>query len=390
MRKSDLLGRVRRLDPAFLFMGILLTVCVSLPGARAQSGEPIKIGGMFSTTGIIAGSGSEALSGAQILIEEVNAAGGINGSPVQLVHTDDELRPEQAVSQLKRLIQRERVLAIAGPASTVVSASLSPILNESKIAAVGCICFMGPITPYEFSTFPLFGIMSNLGEFAKARNVKKIGVISQAGSLAELVQRTQLPVLEKLGFEIVGFEQFQASDTDLTPLLARLQSKGAELIFAAASGAPAALIAKNFKQVGYPGTYWTYGGNATASFINLVGEAGDVVNMGGYKILVYRELPDSDPIKARLTSFAEKYVKKTGKEPGLYAAYGYDTALSLTEAIRVAEPDREKIRDALETQKNLRTLNGLINRSAMEHNGMETDWVKVRLNVAEKRYQLAQ
>ncbi len=359
-------------------------------GGGAQSGEPIKIGGMFSTTGIIAGSGSEALSGAQILIEEVNAAGGINGSPVQLVHADDESRPEQAVSQLKRLIQRERVLAIAGPASTVVSASLSPILNESKIAAVGCICFMGPITPYEFSTFPLFGIMSNLGEFAKARNVKKIGVISQAGSLAELVQRTQLPVLEKLGFEIVGFEQFQASDTDLTPLLARLQSKGAELIFAATSGAPAALIAKNFKQVGYPGTYWTYGGNATASFINLVGEAGDVVNMGGYKILVYRELPDSDPIKARLTSFAEKYVKKTGKEPGLYAAYGYDTALSLTEAIRVAEPDRDKIRDALETQKNLRTLNGLINRSAMEHNGMETDWVKVRLNVAEKRYQLAQ
>jgi branched-chain amino acid transport system substrate-binding protein len=381
----------RRLSYAIAISGLLFGLCSSISGAGAQSSEePIKIGGMFSTTGILAGSGSEALAGAQILIEEVNSSGGVNGKPVQLVAVDDESRPEQGVSQLKRLIQRERVTAIAGPASTVVSASLSPILNESKVAAVGCICFLGPITPYEFSTFPLSGIMSNLGQFATGRNVKKIGVISQAGALAELVQRTQLPLLEKLGFEIVGFEQFQASDTDVTPLLARLQSKGAELIFAAGSGAPAALIAKNFKQVSYPGIFWTYGGNATASFINLVGDAGDIVNMGGYKILVYRELPDSDPMKARLTSFAEKYVKKTGKEPGLYAAYGYDTALSLVEAIRVAGPDREKIRDALEAQKNLRTLNGLINRSATEHNGMETDWVKVRLNVAEKKYQLTQ
>ena len=385
------LARARRAGAALLLSAALISMYAPIPVARAQAnGEPIKIGGMFSTTGSLAGLGSEALAGAQILVEEVNAAGGIGGRPIQLVHTDDESRPEQAVSQLKRLIQRDQVVAIAGPASTVVSASLSPILNESKIAAIGCICFLGKITTYEFSTFPLFGIMSTLGDFAKANNVKKIGVLSQAGALAELVQRTQVPFLEKLGFEIVGFEQFQATDTDLTPLLARLQSKGAELIFAGASGAPSALIAKNFKQVSYPGVFWTYGGNATASFINLVGAAGDVVNMGGYKILIYRELPDSDPMKTRLTSFAEKYVKKTGKEPGLYSAYGYDTALSLVEAIRVAGPDREKIRDALEAQTNLRTLNGVIDRSATEHNGMKTDWVKIRVNVAEKRYQLAE
>ena len=390
MKIMHLLGMSRRTALALLLSGMTAAYGASISGANAETrGEPIKIGAIFSTTGNFAGLGSEALAGAQILVEEINAAGGINGRPLQLIHADDESRPEQAVSQLKRLLQRERVVAIAGPASTGVSATLSPILNESKVAAVGCICFMGPITRYEFSSFPLYGIMDTLGEFAKSRNVKKIGAISQAGALAELVKKTQLPVLEKLGYEIVGFEQFQANDTDLTPLLARLQSKGAQMIFAAASGAPVALIAKNFKQVNYPGVFWTYGGNATATFINLVGDAADVVNMGGYKILVYRELPDSDPVKAKLTSFAEKYVKKTGKEPGLYAAFGYDTALSLTEAIRVAGADREKIRDALEAQKNLRTLNGVINRSDKQHNGLETDWVKVRVNAAEKKYQLA-
>ena len=84
----------------------------------------------------------------------------------------------------------------------------------------------------------------------------------------------------------------------------------------ARSGAPSALIAKNFKQVSYPGIFWTYGGNATASFINLVGAAGDIVNMGGYKILIYRELPDSDPMKARLTSFRGKVREEDRKGAG--------------------------------------------------------------------------
>ncbi|MGB6119300.1 MAG: ABC transporter substrate-binding protein [Mesorhizobium sp.] len=365
-------------------------IAAGMPAAVAQSGDPINVGAIFSTTGNFAGAGSEALAGVQILVEEVNAAGGIDGRPIKLVHVDDESRPELAVSQVKRLIQRDEVVAVAGPASTVLSASMSPVLNESKVAGVGCICFVGPISTYEFSTFPLAGVMDTLGQFATSKGAKKIGVITQAGALAELVQNTQLPLLVKQGFEVVGVEHFQANDTDVTPLLARLQSGGAELIFAAASGASAALLAKNFKQISYPGTFWTYGGNATAAFLDLVGEAGDVVNMGGYKILVYRDLLDTDPMKVRLTKFAEAYHAKTGKEPGLYATFGYDTALSIVEAIRVAGPDREKVREALETQTGVSGLNGPISRSAEQHNGLNTDWISVRVDVANKRYVPAQ
>ena len=96
MNMINLSNRVRVSTLAVLFSGVAVAICVSIPGTRAQSsGEPIKIGGMFSTTGILAGSGSEALAGAQILIEEVNAAGGINGRPLQLVYADDESRPNK-------------------------------------------------------------------------------------------------------------------------------------------------------------------------------------------------------------------------------------------------------------------------------------------------------
>jgi len=351
--------------------------------------DPIKVGALLSTTGVLAPAGSDALPAAQIFIDEVNASGGINKRRVELVHADDESRPERAVALLKRLIQRDRVIGVIGPASTIVSASLSPIFNEDKIPVVGCICFVGKITPYEFSAFPLQGIMDTLIRFAGTSKVSRVGVITQAGSLAELVKNTQLPALEKGGLKVVGVEQMQQNDTDVTPLLARLKGAGAELVFGALSGTTATLAAKNFKQMAYPGVFWTYGGNASKQFIELVGSAGDVVNMGGYKILVYRELPDSDPQKAAITKFAEKFIARTGRDPGLYAAFGYDAAASMIEAIRAAGDDPVKIRDALEQQRNLQVMNGVITRSEVQHNGLATEWIPLRVDTAKKTFTMA-
>ncbi len=362
----------------------LLVAVLGVPHAGAQSakpsGEPIRIGVLFSTTGTLGQLGSESLPGAQILVDEVNAAGGINGRPVVLVHADDESRPEQAVPLTKRLIQRDRVVAIAGPLSTSISAGMSPIVNESRVPAVGCICGVGALTPFEFSIMPLLGLLHEQAQFAKANKVSKVGVITQAGALAELIKATQVPLLEKEGISVVGFEQFQPGDTDVTALLARLRAQGAQQIYAAATGTPAALIAKNFKQVSFPGHYWTFGGNASRQFISLVGDASDVVNMSGYKILVYKQLPGSDPMKARLTAFAKKYIAKTGREPGYHATFGYDTLLSIAEGLRKSGPDRERLRDALETQSGVQTLNGPINRSAKDHNGVAPEWVSLRID----------
>jgi branched-chain amino acid transport system substrate-binding protein len=373
-----------------LLIGAMSLALLSSGAAWPQArNEPIRIGALFSTTGILAPYGSDTLPAAQIVIDELNAAGGINKRLIELIAVDDESRPERAVALAKRLIQRDKVVAVAGPMSTIVSASLSPIFNESKIPALGCICFLGKITPYEFSMFPLEGLMETQIKFAKTNRVTKVGVISQAGSLAELVKNTQVPVLEKGGLTIVGFEQMQQNDTDVTPLLARLRSAGAELIFAGLSGTTTTLVAKNFKQMAYPGLFWTYGGNASKTFIDLVGSAGDIVNMGGYKILVYKELPDSDPQKLSITRFAEKFIAKTGREPGIHAAFGHDTAVSLIEAIKVAGDDPVKIRDALENQKNLQVMNGVINRNPGQHNGLLTDYVPVRIDPVKKAFIIA-
>jgi branched-chain amino acid transport system substrate-binding protein len=353
---------------------------------RVLAAEPIKIGVMLATTGQLGSSGTEGLAGAQIFVEETNAKGGVNGRPLVLVHMDHQSKPELAVSGAKRLIQQDKVVGLIGPESTVVGAAISAVVNENKIPVVGCICYTGPITPYEFSVFPLHGLPENQVRFAKERNVSRLGIITQAGAQAEVVKRDHIPVFEREGLAVVAFEQFQPGDADLTPLLAKLRSKGAQQVYVAALGAPATMAPKNFKQLNFSGYFWTWPGNANQAFIEAVGEAGDVVNLGGTKILVYRDLPGSDPDKARLTEFARKYMVKTGREPGTHAGFGYDMMLSMANAIAKGGDNPQRIREALETQTGLLGMNGTINRSPKDHNGLTAYWINVRIDTKAKRF----
>jgi branched-chain amino acid transport system substrate-binding protein len=355
-------------------------------GASQPSANPIKIGALFSTTGTLAPFGNDALPGAQIFVEEINAKGGINGRPIELVFVDDESKPEQTVTAAKRLIQQDRVVAIAGPVSQVVTAAALPVIAESRIPSLNCGCIVGPMESFQFTTFPSLNMMKNQAEFAKAHGVTEIAVIAQAGALADTIKAQNVPDLEAEGIKIIAFEQFQTTDTDLTPVLAKVRELGAKQVYVAASGVQAATAAKNFKQMNYPGSYWTFAGNANDTFINLVGDAADIVNVAGTKILVYKELPDSDPSKARLAAFAQKYVAKTGREPGTYGAFFYDVMASLADAIQKAGDSPDKIRDALETQSNLQVLNGVVNRNPKEHNGLSPEWLSVGIDPVSKKF----
>jgi branched-chain amino acid transport system substrate-binding protein len=285
----------------------------------------------------------------------------------------------------KRLVEQDKVVAIAGPASTAVSASAQEYADQAKIPMVGCICLTGKMTPYTFSTFPLVHQVDQASKVAESKGLTKVAILTQAGSLGDVRRTQDVPAFERNGMTVVGFEQLQPSDTDATALLARMKADGAELFYLAANGGLAATAVKNYKSLGYSGFLWTWAGNANFAFINLVGDAGDVVAVQGLKILVYKDLPDSDTAKAALTAFAKDYVAKTNREPAVYSGVGYDAMLSIGEALKSVGPDSEKIRSALETQK-LDGLNGPIARSVNEHNGLTPVWLTLKIDVADKKF----
>jgi branched-chain amino acid transport system substrate-binding protein len=353
-------------------------------------GDPIKIGALLSTTGTFAPFGTDALPGAQVAVDEINAKGGINGRQLELINIDDESKPEQTVTAAKKLIQQEKVVAIVGPVSQAVTSAAAPVMDDAKIPSLSCNCTYGPIKPYQFTTFPTINMQNNQADYAKSHGLDEIAIVAQAGALADQIKATNVPDLEAAGIKVMAFEQFQSTDTDLTPVLAKVRSMGAKQVYVAASGVQAATAAKNFKQMNYPGYYWTFAGNANDSFINLVGDAADVVTLAGTKILVYQDLPDSDPAKARLTDFAQRFKAKAGKEPGTYAAFFYDNVMSLADGIQKAGTDPEKLRQALENQQGLQVLDGVINRTPQEHNGLIPEWLSIGIDPVAKKFIIKQ
>lgn len=391
MSRSSVSGRLRR--PLAITVAALLFATACAPGSQPTGGAtPIKIGAIYSTTGPVAGLGEDEYVGAQVAVEEINAKGGIlGGRKIELVFVNDESKPENGVSGAKRIIDQDKVVGIVGPASVIIGTAIQPVADEKKVPMVSGMGKVGEISPYSYALFPIADQTVPFTKLAKDRGYTKVGVIAQAGAVAETVKSTVLPPVEK-EMQLVGFEQIQPTDSDLTPVLAKLKSAGAQMFFVPTTGQQVGIAAKNFKQLGLQsqGFFATTAQNANLSLIDVAGEATDIVNISGTKIFIYKDLPDSDPAKAGLTRFADAYTKKANRQPTLVAALGYDMVLSLTEAMKTANStDGEKVKAALDNQKGLKTLTGTITRGPTEHNGMVADWVLMRIDPAAKRFLLA-
>ncbi|MEK7214367.1 MAG: ABC transporter substrate-binding protein [Chloroflexota bacterium] len=371
---------------------LLLSACAPAgQPAASGGGAPIMIGAIYSTTGPVAGLGQDEYDGAQIFVEEINAAGGILGRKIELVFGNDESKADVGLSIAKKIIEQDKVVGIVGPASVIIGTAVQPVADEKKIPMVSGMGKVGDISPYSYALFPIADQTVPFTKLAKEKGYTKVGVIGQAGPVAESIKSTVLPPIEK-EMQLVGFEQIQPADTDMTPVLAKLKSLGAQMYFVPTTGQQVAIAAKNFKALGLQngGIFTTTAQNANASLIDVAGDAADIINLSGTKIFIYKDLPDSDPLKAKLTKFADAYIKKTNRQPTLLSALGYDMVLSLTEAIKTANStDGEKLKAALDNQKGLKTLTGAITRGPAEHNGMVADWVLMRIDVANKRFMLA-
>ena len=106
-----LLGLVRQTVAVVVASSLLFSACApAAQPATGGGGAPIKIGAIYSTTGPVAGLGQDEYDGAQVFVEEINAAGGILGRKIELVFGNDESKPDVGLSIAKRIIEQDKVV----------------------------------------------------------------------------------------------------------------------------------------------------------------------------------------------------------------------------------------------------------------------------------------
>ena len=355
----------------------LAAVCVLTLSMAAQAQtEPIKIGAIFSVSGPASFLGAPEKKTAEMLVEKINASGGIAGRKLVLIVKDSEGVAEKATSFAKQLIDEEKVLAIIGPSTSGESLAIKGLCQEGKTILLSCAAaekIVDPIAPYVFKT-PQKDSDAARWIFQTMRDmkIKRIGVIVSNDGFGIAGKAQIEKIAPEYGLQIAIAETYDKGATDLTGVLNKIKGEKVEGLVNWSIVPAQALVAKNMKQIGFNVPLFQSHGFGNIKYVQAGGEAVNGTLFPASRILVADLLPDTHPQKALLMAYKKAYEGQYKEDASAFGGYAYDAILILSEAVRKAgTTDREKVRAAIENLKGFVGTVGVFNFSKTDHSGLD-------------------
>ena len=322
----------------------------------AVAAEPIKIGYLSPLTGESAAFGIAEVNMAKIALEEINAAGGVLGRPLEFVVYDTKCRNEDAINAVRRMVDSDKVVAILGSIQSGIEIATASINNNAGVPRISTgatnpfvtVDTKGNVRPYSFRicfTDPYQGALA--AKLAEELGKKKAAILYNVSSdYAHGLREYFTKDFTATGGTIVADEGFMATDVDFRAQLTNIKDSGADVLWLPGNGRDMALTIKQAQELGLNITIIM--GDSYGEFMNEV--TGDAIK-GTYTINhTYMEDPAMAPLFAK---YKEKYNDEC--KEFVYATMGYDGVYWLADAIkRAGKVDRDAIRDALEDTKDLK------------------------------------
>jgi branched-chain amino acid transport system substrate-binding protein len=313
-------------------------------GAADTTGD-ILVGFYGSLTGDGASFGQSSREGAELAVDELNAAGGVLGRKLRLLVEDDQSKPEEASNAVTKLVTQDKVVAVIGEVAsrrTLAAAPISqkyqipmitPASTNEKVTEVGDyvfrVCFIDPFQGEVLAKFAYNDL--------KARKVAILRDQAQDYSvgLTDSVQRN----FTKLGGRVIAPVSYSTGDADFKAALTRIRSEKPDVLFATGHYPEAAIITRQARELGM--TMPILGGD---------GWVGDALQNGrealkNTYISNHYSGDNPDPV---VQNFVNSYKKRFSKDPDAIAALGYDAIKVLADSLtRAMSTEGPKLRDAI-------------------------------------------
>ncbi len=344
------------------------------PKTTTPDGEPIKIGGIFSITGPVSNVGDPEAKTARMLVDKLNAQGGINGRQVELCMEDDQGNETQAVNAANQLI-KQGVVAIIGPSRSGTTLAIADLCNQKEVPLISCAAaavITDPVRPYIFKTAPKDSDAAEIiFDHMTARGIKRIGLLTDNTSFGQEGLTQMKKVLPKYaGLEIVAAESFSKDDSDLRPQLSKIQAAGAEAVVGWSILQGQSIMLKNAKTLGLNIPIYQSHGFANIEYVKAAGEAAEGVFFPASRILVAEQLPDGHPLKPALVEYKTAYETTYKADVCTFGGHVYDAFHMIVDAIEKKGAERKAIRDHLETIQGFKGTAGVFNLSPQDHTGL--------------------
>jgi branched-chain amino acid transport system substrate-binding protein len=352
-----------------------LALCAMLAPAWAGT---IKVGAIFAVTGPASFLGGPEARSAEMVVEQINKAGGINGDTIELIIKDTAGSSEKAVSFAKQLIEEEKVVAIIGPSTSGESMAVKKIAEDGKTTLISCAAaevIVDPVAAYVFKT-PQKDSFAAQMIFEEMQRLKIDTIAITAGN--DGFGKAGKVQLEKMapdfGIKVAASETYDSKATDLSALVAKLKANTAIQAVINWSVVPAqAIIAKNMRQANWQVPLFQSHGFGNIKYAEAAGAAAEGIIFPCGRLLVVDSLDDSHPQKALLSRYKQEYEAKYKEEASAFGGYAYDAMNIIVAAIKQGGNDRAKVRDAVEGLKDFPGVGGMFSFSPQDHNGLSID-----------------
>ena len=330
-----------------------LVAVTAMPGAAELSGRSVKIGALVPVTGKGAEWGYTARESIKIAQDEINAAGGIGGVPLKVIFWDTQSKESEGIKGFKKLVTRDKVLAVMGPCFSSIYEILAPQLDRYKVPMIS-YCSSKPglsaMSQWAFrntltSDKQLDPVVKAWVEAYKIKSAVIIHDLEDAVSKAEGAKI--LPVLlKKFGVKLLGMLTYRTRDTDFSAQITKAKALNPDGVALGSCYQQAAGIAKEARKQGVAAPFVGGACAGAPGFIQLGGKATEGSYMSTAAWI-------DDP-RASVQAYVKKIqAANKGKKPPYGGPRSYDSTYILkmimegqgvTNKSGDLEADRDRIR----------------------------------------------
>jgi len=356
-----------------------------------EEGDTYTVGAVFSVTGAYSPLGEPEKLTVEMMEDEINDAGGINGHLLEVIVYDDESDSTKAATMATRLVEKD-VLAIVGTSASGPSMFMVPVATDNKVPLVDCAA-SEPIVNDEEGNEREWVFMTPQSSNQAARtifdylqntlNISNIALLTDKGGFGQMGVAALEADAPNYGLTIVAKETFDnVNDIDMTPQLTNIEiaTPAAEAIICWGTSPGPAIITKNWadKEMGIP--LFQSHGSLSQTYLDLAGDAAEGVMLPSGKFWIADELPDTDPQKAVLLDYIADFEALPSEvKANTYGGHAWDALSMVVMALEEMEDGvtlseaRTHIRDYIQNITNFVGTGGIFNMSPEDHHGLTDD-----------------
>jgi ABC-type branched-subunit amino acid transport system substrate-binding protein len=335
----------------------------------------IKIGQTAGFTGAAAAGVKEITDGAKLYLDAVNAEGGVNGQPIELVSLDDKFDPALAAENAKKLIADPKVVALFLNRGTPHTQAIMPLLAEHHITLIapstGAMVLHHPVNPWVFNVRATYQREAeHLTRQLSMAGAERVAIVQVNDSFGSDVAAGALKVFKEMGKEPATHQIFDRVKPDFAAMAPKVVAAQPLSIIFIGTGTAVVEGVKALRAAGSRATIATLSPNASAGFIKSMGE-------NAHGMIISQVFPAARSLKVAMATEATRLAQaKNLPEVTPQMLEGFAAAKVLVAALKRCGKDskditRANIKRALETFNHV-DIGGLeVTFSPTDHTGLD-------------------